>query len=319
VPKKSQAASRQGRIVAGLTRAAAPLALPLSAGAAGAVRYCEPTPPPPHVLQSKLGLLESVIVDDHGRLFVTSQSWDGPTHGALLRLDRPDATPVPIARNINSPGGLALDDRGQLIVGFGDSVPGGLIGNVAGRAGLLLIDPDSGERHTWVTGLGMANGVARAADGTVFASNDVGTHIERIDPDGTVHRHWATLWSANGLALDPDGRYLYATQSFTRAAIRRIELADPTNITTYASPNLPGVAAVLDGMTVDPAGRLYVAANGAGQIWRVDTDGTICALARGLRFPSAVALGHGPDGFSQGNLYAVTFSGDIVALPNVVR
>ncbi|MGZ4619502.1 MAG: SMP-30/gluconolactonase/LRE family protein [Frankiaceae bacterium] len=315
MPKKPEAAGpRQGRIVAGLARAAAPLTFPLSAGAAGAVGYCPPEPRPPQLLRSKLGVLESAIVDEHGRLFVTSQTWDGPSRGALLRLDRPDAEPVPIARDINSPGGLALDDHGRLIVGFGDSFPGGLLGNVVGRAGLLLVDPDSGERRTWVTGLSMANGVARAADGTVFASNDVGTHIERIDPDGTIHRRWATLWSANGLALDPAGQYLYATQSFTRAAIRRIELADPTNITTYASPALLGAAAVLDGMTIDPAGRLYVAANGAGQIWRVDPDGTICALARGLHFPSAVALGRGPDRFSQGNLYVVTFSGDILAL-----
>lgn len=320
MPKKPQPAGpRQGRFVAGLARAVAPLAVPLSAGAAGAVGYCEPEPPPPQLLQSKLGLLESALVDEHGRLFVTSQTWDGPTRGALLRLDRPDAEPVPIARGINSPGGLALDAHGRLLVGFGDSFPGGLLGNVVGRAGLLLIDPDSGERRTWVTGLGMANGVARAPDGTVFASTDLGTHIERIDPDGTIHRRWATLWSANGLALDPAGRYLYATQTLTRAAIRRIDLANPTNITTHARPPLPGAAAVLDGMTIDPAGRLYVAANGAGQIWRVDPDGTICALARGLHFPSAVALGHGPDRFNHGNLYAVTFSGDILALPNVAR
>ena len=49
------------------------------------------------------------------------------------------------------------------------------------------------------------------------------------------------------------------------------------------------------------------------------SDGTICALARGLKFPSAVALGRGAAGFSAGNLYAVTFSGDIVALPNAAR
>jgi gluconolactonase len=310
---------RQGRIVAGLARTAAPLALPAAAGAASAVPYCDPKPPRPDVLHSKLGLLESAIVDERGRLFFTSQSWDGPTRGAVLRLDRPDAKPLPIARGIDSPGGLAFDERGQLIVGFGDSLPGGLIGNVVGYAGLLLVNPDTGEHQKWVTGLGMANGVVRAADGTVFASTDLGTHIERIDPDGNVERRWAKLWSANGLALDPDGRYLYAAQSFTRAAIRRIELANPTNVTTYAAPKLPGAAAMLDGITIDPAGRLYVAANGAGQIWRVDTDGTICALARGLTFPSAVALGRGADGFSAGNLYAVTFSGDIVALPNATR
>lgn len=310
---------RQGRIVAALARAAAPLALPAAAAAASAVPYCEPQPPRPEILYSQLGLLESALVDDQGRLFVTSQSWDGPTHGAVLRIDQPGAKPVPIARRINSPGGLALDTHGRLIVGFGDSPQGGLLGNMVGRAGLLLIDRDSDERQTWVTGLGMANGVARAADGSVFASNDFGTHIERVDPAGSVERRWAKLWSANGLAVDPSGRYLYAAQTFTRPAIARIELANPRNVTTHAAPGWPALGAALDGITIDPGGRLYVAANGAGQIWRVDTDGTICALARGLTFPSAVALGRGADGFSAGNLYAVTFSGDIVALPNATR
>lgn len=104
-----------------------------------------------------------------------------------------------------------------------------------------------------------------------------------------------------------------------RAAIRRIELAHPENVTTHASPGLPAAAASLDGLAIDPAGRLYVAANGAGQIWRVDTDGTTWALARGLRFPSAVALGRGPAGFSEGDLYAVTLGGEIIAVPGAAR
>ncbi len=312
------AGTRQGRIVAALARVAAPLALLPRAGAASAIPYADPKPPTPQLLSSKLGVLESAIVDDGGRLFITSQTWAGPTRGAVLRLDRPGASPVVIAR-INSPGGLAFDERGQLIVGFGDSVAGGLIGNVVGRAGLMLLDPNGGEPRTWVRGLGMANGIARAPDGTIFASNDLGTHIERIDAEGSVERRWAKLWSANGLAIDPTGRYLYAAQTFARAAIRRIELAHPENVTTHASPGLPAAAASLDGLAMDPAGQLYVAASGAGQIWRVDTDGTIWALARGLSFPSAVALGRGPDGFSEGNLYAVTFSGEIIALPGAAR
>jgi sugar lactone lactonase YvrE len=234
----------------------------------------------------------------------------------VLRIDRPGADPVALARGIGGPGGLALDAQGRLIVGFGDSLQGGLIGNVVGRGGLLLVDRDSGEYKTWVKGLGMANGVARAPDGTIFASNDFGTHIERVAPNGKIERRWAKLWSANGLAIGPNGRYLYAAQTFTRAAIARIELAIPRNVTTHAAPKLAAGGALLDGLAIDPGGRLYVAANGAGQIWRVERDGTICALARGLKFPSAIALGHGAAGFSDGNLYAVTFSGDIVALPD---
>jgi len=159
-----------GQLVSPLFGASAALSVPL----------CD-EPPRMRVLPSGLGALESAIVDPRGRLFFTSQSWDGLV-GAVLRMDHPDAEPVELAGGINSPGGLAFDDRGILIAGFGDSVPGGLIGNLAGLAGLLLVDPDSGEQRTYVTGLEQANGVARVADGTIFASNDFGTHIDRIDP-----------------------------------------------------------------------------------------------------------------------------------------
>ena len=310
---------RQGLIVGAIARVAATVSVPLSVAGARAVPYCTPRPAAPHVLWSSLGVLESAIVDHRGRLFVTSQTWNGPTRGAVLRLDHPDAEPVPIGEGIASPGGLAFDDHGRLIVGYGNSLAGGLVGNVVGRAGLLRIHPDTGERVVYRTGLSMANGVARAADGTIFASNDVGTHIDRVDPHGSVDRRWAKVPSANGLALDPTGHYLYAAQSFVPAAISRVDIANPTNVTTYAQPRPAGRGACLDGLAIDTTGRLYVAANGAGQLWRVDTDGTICALARGLRFPSAVALGRGPHGFSEGNLFAITVGGDIIAVDRAAR
>ena len=290
----------------------------LGASAALSVPLCD-EPPRVRVLRSRLGILESAIVDPRGRLFFTSVTWDGPV-GAVLRMDHPDAEPVELAGGIMNPGGLAFDAHGMLIAGFGDSLPGGLIGNLVGLAGLLLIDPGTGERRTWATGLEMANGVARAPDGTIFASNDFGTHIDRVDPHGTVHRRWATVPSANGLAVDPGGRYLYAAQTFTPAAIKRVEIARPANVTTYARPGVLALAAGLDGLAIDAAGCLYVAANNAGQIWRVGPDGTITALARGLKCPSAVAVGHGPGGgFCEGNLYAVTFNGDIVELAGGAR
>ncbi len=265
------------------------------------------------VLRSGCGLLESVIVDREGRLFFTSQ-----TRGALLRLDAPDAVPVPVAVGIPSPGGLAVAEDGRLIVGFGDSPSGGLVGNGSPRAGLLLVDPAGGDAEPWVSGLGMANGVARAPDGTVFASNDFGTHLDRVAPDGTVERRWAKVPSANGLVVDPAGRYLYAAQTFTRAAIKRVEIARPENVTTYARPPVAAALSLLDGLAIDDAGRLYVAANGAGQVWRVEPDGAICALARGLGSPSAVAVGHRDSPFPAANLYAVTFGGDVVEIPDAV-
>lgn len=274
-------------------------------------------PPAQHQLYTGLGVLEAVIIDHRGRLFCSHQTTRAAS-GCVLRIDHPGAKPVELLTGIHAPGGLAFHADGRLIVGYGDSPAVGFLGNVTGLAGLLLVDPESGARESWADGLGMANGIARAPDGTIFASNDLGPHIDRIDPTGNVQPRWATVPSANGLAVDRSGRYLYAAQTFVPAAIKRVEIAHPANVTTYAKPPKLARAAMLDGLASDDRGRLYVAANGAGQIWRVQINRTICALARGLKCPSAVALGQGSRGFKAGNLYAVTFHGDIVELEGVI-
>jgi len=274
----------------------------------------------PNLLRHGLGMLESVIVDDRGRLFFTSQTWaltgERRGLGAVLRLDQPDGELVVLATGINSPGGLAFGASGRLIVGYGDGPVSGLIGNFSPRAGIVLVDPDGGGApEPQSVRLGMANGIARAPDGTIFASNDLGTHIDRIAPDGRVDNRWARVPSANGLAIDAQGSYLYACQTFGWTQIARVEIANPTHVERWARPAVTGMLAMLDGLTIDDRGRLFAAANGAGQIWRIETDRTITPLARGLRCPSAVALGRGPTGFRTGNVYAVTFHGDIVELP----
>ena len=81
----------------------------------------------------------------------------------------------------------------------------------------------------------------------------------------------------------------------------------------HALADMAAMLSFLDGLDIDDAGRLYVAANGAGQVWRVDPDGRICAIARGLGSPSAVAVGGAGTAFP--DLYAVTFGGDVIAIP----
>jgi hypothetical protein len=235
-PAKTARPRPLGRAIGAAVGAACELSPLLGIPAALTVPLRTPRPSRT-TLRTGLGVLESAIVDRQGRLFFTSQTWNG-RHGAVLRMDTPDAAPIEVAGGITSPGGLAFDNGGRLIVGFGDSVPGGLIGNRFGLAGLLLVEPNSGERETWITGLGMANGVARAPDGTIFASNDVGTHIDRVDVHGKVERRWARVPSANGLVIDRAGRYVYASQTFapTGAAIKRVDVKTPADVTTHARP-----------------------------------------------------------------------------------
>lgn len=266
-------------------------------------------------LLSGQGVLESAIVDARGRLFYTDTSLR-----ALMRIDAPGGAPVVVAGGIESPGGLAIDGAGRILVGQGNGFVNGALGNVAPSARLLRVDPDTGAVSEFARGLAMANGVTRGADGTVYASDDVGTGLDRVSADGaTVTPNWARVISGNGLAIDSTGRWLYAAQTFQPAAVARVEIADPRNVTYMPAP-LTDFAGGPDGMDIDAAGRLAIAANGAGQIWRLDPrDGAYCVLARGLLFPSAVAYGRGASGFSAGRLFAVTFSGVVAEIPAAVQ
>ena len=251
-----------------------------------------------------------MIVDHRGRLFYTDQD-----RQALRRLDAPEAQPVDVATGIAAPGGLAIDDRGRIIVGQGNGIAPAAIGNVAPAARLLRVSPEGGPVEVLAEGLQMANGLARAADGTIFASSDVGFGIDRVSPDGRVQIRWAQVFSPNGLAIDRTGRWLYAAQTFQPAQISRVDLQDPSRVEVYAVPSPDAIAAGPDGMTIDGRDRLLVTANAAGELWRVDTDRSVCAVGTGLRNASAVAFGHSDRGFSRGRVFVVGFDGTISEVP----
>jgi hypothetical protein len=275
---------------------------------------CPGTPVKTRTLLRDQGILESVIVGAGGRLFFTNQ-------GSLLRLDRPGAKPRVLAK-VNEPGGLAFDGDGYVLVGYGNSAANGLVGDVTGPSGLLRVNPDTGAHTVYATGLSMANGLARGPDGSFYASNDFGRNIDRIR-DGKTERGWAHVDSGNGLIVDSTGRYLYVAQTFRPAAIQRVDLANPDRVTPYVQADTADIAAGLDGMTRDDADRLFVTANGAGQIWRIDRTPEICVLLRGLPGfpdgPSAAATGSRQGPFPAQNLYVVTFDGNVIELFGVAH
>lgn len=300
------------RRFAGLAAGAVAAGLSWGAPVAQAITDCTSPLPAPVTVLSGQGSLESVVVDAGGRLFYTDT-----TAKALKRLDRPGGAPVTVASGIDAPGGLAFDGDGRhLFVGQGDSAAGGTLGNLLPSASLLRVDVDTGAVQTYATGLRMANGIVRAGDGTIFASSDVGTSLDRIAPGGgPAQNDWAHVVSGNGLAIDSQQTALFVNQTFVPAAIQRIDLDKPAKVTTFFRAGAADLAAGLDGMTIDRTDRLVVAANQAGQVWRIGTDGVGCALGRGLSQTSAVAYGRGPSGFSEGRLFAVGFDGVIAEIP----
>ena len=295
-----------------MRRLLAAAVLAVSAPPAAALEPCPGPAPEVRVLFSGQGRLESAITDARGRLFFT-------TADAVMRLDSRDAQAVVLAP-IEIPGGLAFDVDGKLLVGSGNSIPNGATGDDNGPSSLIEVDPDTGAASVYATGLSMANGIVRAPTGEVFASNDAGRNIDRIVA-GTTERGWAKVESGNGLAIDLAGKYLYAAQTFRPAAVARVDLADPGNVEIFAAAGPADTAAGLDGMVRDGADRLFVTANGSGEVWRVDPDRRICLVAGGLdKFPdgpSAVAVGVRGTSFPPENIYVVTFAGDIIEIAGV--
>jgi gluconolactonase len=263
----------------------------------------------PRTLVSTGDVLEYGIFDRQGRFFYSDQ-----TKNMLMRIDRFAEAAKPLAP-VSAPGAIVFGRGGSIIVGTGDSAQQGTTGDMNPMSALLRVDPNTGATQTYATGLGMANGLAMDPRNTIYATNDVGFDVDRVRR-GTVQHGWASVYSANGAVVSPDDRYLYVSQTFTPAAgIQRISIADPTQVSAYAVAGSEDASAGLDDMTIDRAGNLYVAANGGGQVWKVDTSGRICVLAGGLITPSAVNFGVGAN---SRNLYVVGFDGHISELPGVL-
>ncbi|MEX0620999.1 MAG: hypothetical protein WD181_05395 [Solirubrobacterales bacterium] len=278
---------------------------------------------PKTTLFSNQGRLESVIAGNGGRLFfagVAPAPVGEPPASRLYRVDRPGAPVAVLLQGPANAGGLAWSER-RLLWGYGNGLANGSVGDTSPTAGLLSVDPVTGNSFVVSSTLGMANGIARGPDGTIFASNSLALKLDRITPSGSTFitlNGFASLDSANGLAVSRSGKYIFAAQTFvTPSRISLIEVGNPGRITAYfTSPEASMV--VFDGLTRDNRGNLYVAALGLGQIWKINPERKACVLASGLTNPSSVAVGTAPKGFGQGSLFVVGFGGEVTEVKNAL-
>ena len=273
--------------------------------------------PTVRVLSSGHGVLESVGVDRRGRLFFTDSD-----AGQLLMLRRPRAKPKLVLDGIDAPGGIIFQRQsGNLLLGFGDSIAQATDGPLNPEAGLLKVDPTTGASSLHTEGLQMANGVARGPGNTIYASNDITGGVDRIRKH-RVQLNWSDVPTANGIVADSSRRNLFVNQTFTAAAIQRVPFKRPNAAKTYFSADPGDAAAGFDGLTSDGRDHLFVAANGAGQIWRVNGPGKACVLADRDPFPSGpsdVAFGRRHGKFPRRNLYVTTFGGELLELVGARR
>lgn len=215
------------------------------------------------------------------------------------------------------PGGIQIRG-GALFFVTGDGLQSGAFGTADGT--IQRVDLRTKKQTTWATGLTMPNGFIFLPDGSALTSRDVAglnpTGITRVTPQGVVQPNWSNQSDSNGLAVDPTGRYLYSDETFTLPAnIYRTEIAHPerrTVVTSLGGLKVPPKG--LDDLTLSRSGALYVTANSAGQVIRVDPrTGGSCVIASDLLTISSVRQGAG-GAFPTNRLYATTFSGRIAEI-----
>ncbi len=210
---------------------------------------------------------ECVAFDREGRL------WAGGEAGQIYRIDAA-GKPQVLASLGGFTGGLAFSPSDGALHVCNPSL------------GVVRVDAEG--RHTvFATGAGghrMATPNFPVFDqrGRLYVS-DSGTWkarngaLLRFEPDGTGRVIGGPFGYANGLAIADDGRSLFMAESDTDRILRFDLDGDGAlgPLEVYAE----GVGRLPDGLALDEAGHLYVAAYASDEIWRISPSGTRTLLA----------------------------------------
>ncbi len=118
----------------------------------------------------------------------------------------------------------------------------------------------------------ITEGVVAHPDGTVYFTDLRGDRILQLGTNGLITTYRQPANNPNGLRLDARFRLLAAESTrITRTDLEtgRIEvLADNTGAVDFGRPN---------DLTFDARGRIYF--TGSGEVYRLDTDGTVTKIA----------------------------------------
>lgn len=264
---------------------------------------------------------EGITADAAGNIYVTTFDPTGTTPGQLVVFSPSGKLlrQVPVAGASPQLLGTAFHPTtgALLVIDFGPVLAGG-------GARVLTVNPQTGASSVFMTaanGAGL-NALTFDAAGNVYVSDSFLGAIWKTGPTGGAGTKWvesallATTgvppFGANGLAFNGAGNALYVANTGSDTVVRI-----PVNGGT------PGTPAVFvnsingaDGLLIDAADNLWVAANQANEIVVLDPTGRVIAklgdfdgidphgAANGLLFPASIV-------FSNGFLYVTNLALDL--------
>ncbi len=254
------------------------------------------------IVDGKFDRCEGIAFNGEGDLYVAGNRalWRVGTAGDVTK----------IAELYTNLGLAPIGERDILMADFG---PTNRFNHGPNADGIVWRITPEGEKSRVVDGgIGDPNFVLMLADGSFLVSDDATDEIFLVDTEGRVTLFTDAIGHPNGMALSADGSTLYVAQIFT--SLRPLLIDDRVwalPLEDGAPAGEPTVLARLgeqaanDGLTMDELGRIYVAANGQGKIWRIDpADGRATLIAEDM--PGVASLAFGKGDFDHQAIYATS-------------
>ena len=232
---------------------------------------------------------EGISFNGEGKLFITANRalWNVSVEGKVEKI-----------ADLYSNLGLApIGERDLLVADFG---PTNIFRHGENNDGIIWRITPEGEKTVVATGIPDPNFILLFKDGSYLVSDDGKNEIFQVSADGSVKLFCDSIYHPNGMVLSLDGKYLFIAQIFQRIKpivpdnrLWRIPMSGNRidgKPELFAAPGKGGH----DGLAMDSLGRIYVASNGEGIIWRVDpTNKEVVEIANNMPGTGSLAFGEG--------------------------
>lgn len=244
---------------------------------------------------------EGISFNGEGRLFTTCNRklWEISLDGSTRE----------VAELFSNLGTAAIGARDLLVADFG---PTNAFRQDRNTDGIIWRITPEGDKRQVAGGIGDPNFILVLEGGSYLVSDDATADIYKVSADGVTTLFSTAVNHPNGLALSEDGSTLYVAQIFSNIrpvvpdnAVWAMPLHDGNPVRDAKVVIRAGPNAAVDGLAMDTEGRIYIAANSAGEIWRFDPEtDEMVLIARGMFGVASLAFGQGD--FDRQSIYATT-------------
>lgn len=190
-------------------------------------------------------------------------------------------------------GGLVPGGFARGVTGLAVDAGGTVYAAVAETGEVLFVKPDGGS-GTFARGLGAPTGLAFGLDGNLYAADNGGKRVVKVDTTtGAVSRVAALSQKPYGLAFAPDGTLTVSAPGVSSSELQvRLYSVDVSTGTVTELPKLAGSTSA-EGIAYGASGNLFIGSGRSGQLLRLTPAGAVEEVAKGLGGPINLAFAPG--------------------------